>query len=941
MKENKSLNSYEELSRERKQLQKENKLQKAIATAGWQMLKASYLSDEERLNPRLRYETIAKTLASHIEGKLPYLDGVSSWETSFFNLLWESDVSPSSPMLTNTGNDRGLPVSCSGCYIEDSVDGFYTSLHENALLSKYGFGTSGYFGDVRPRGAIFGENGKATGSIPVFDTFVDMAKKISQGSQRRGAFAGYFDLMSPDFDELINYIRPDDDDKNIGFCVYKEDLEKWKNGDLEVNRRIAECEALANDIGKGYLFKSSLANELLPKYYKDAGLVSYASNLCVTGNQRVPSNKGLITAYELFELGTDLKLFDNEKVVKSSPMKLIEKNANVYKITLENGMTHNVTGYHKVKTNCGDKAITDLNIGDKVAIQTKKGIFGKTSMPKEAFLLGLYQGDGTQHKESIMIDLWENDFDLIDTVEEYVNYVCNKYKTQTREHSSRIYNSPKFGECKVSTGFVKKKRLVSRGLKKCLNFEKGYVPQWIWESNEKTQWSYIKGLFYADGTVNISKSKGLPLQLSLANIDKDFLLELQLILANLGMQTSIRLLRNEGLHLMPNGKGGESLYNSKKCYRLIIGNKNDALIFEKNTGFLSRKKISLEKRKYRDNSKKYYKVKSIKYIGKEDVYCVNVDSKEHHWVCNGIITHNCTEINLGINKDLIFTCVLLSINLANWDKIKGTNKIQIATIMLDCLASEFIKKAKEIKGLEKAVKFTEISRALGLGVCGFHSYLQKNMISFDSIDATYKNGEIFREIERETIIASEYMAKYLGECELTKGHGRRNASLRAIAPTKSTALIMGGVSEGINPFPQNMYTQKTSGGEVFRMNPELLSLMKRKKIDTDENFELIKLAGGSIQELPFFTEDEKRVFRTAFEIDQRVILRLAEQRQQYLDQLQSVNLFFAGTENEDYIHEIHQRFLMSDKLVSRYYVNGIREKGVHYQQDKQECIACQ
>lgn len=580
MKENKSLNSYEELSRERKQLQKENKLQKAIATAGWQMLKASYLSDEERLNPRLRYETIAKTLASHIEGKLPYLDGVSSWETSFFNLLWESDVSPSSPMLTNTGNDRGLPVSCSGCYIEDSVDGFYTSLHENALLSKYGFGTSGYFGDVRPRGAIFGENGKATGSIPVFDTFVDMAKKISQGSQRRGAFAGYFDLMSPDFDELINYIRSDDDDKNIGFCVYKEDLEKWKNGDLEVNRRIAECEALANDIGKGYLFKSSLANELLPKYYKDAGLVSYASNLC-------------------------------------------------------------------------------------------------------------------------------------------------------------------------------------------------------------------------------------------------------------------------------------------------------------------------------------------------------------------------TEINLGINKDLIFTCVLLSINLANWDKIKGTNKIQIATIMLDCLASEFIKKAKEIKGLEKAVKFTEISRALGLGVCGFHSYLQKNMISFDSIDATYKNGEIFREIERETIIASEYMAKFLGECELTKGHGRRNASLRAIAPTKSTALIMGGVSEGINPFPQNMYTQKTSGGEVFRMNPELLSLMKRKKIDTDENFELIKLAGGSIQELPFFTEDEKRVFRTAFEIDQRVILRLAEQRQQYLDQLQSVNLFFAGTENEDYIHEIHQRFLMSDKLVSRYYVNGIREKGVHYQQDKQECIACQ
>lgn len=575
-------------SKERKRLQKENLLPKHFITAGLQVLiNKGYLSGEEIKNPSIRYKTIAETLAKHVEGKLPLLDNENneqSWFDAFYNLLWDGIVSPSSPMFSNTGTNKGLPVSCSGGYVGDSIENFYDSLKENALLTKHGFGTSGYFGNIRGRGEKFGVNGECSGVVPVIDNFFDMSNKISQGGTRKGAYAAYVDLMCPDFDELILYMRKQDDGKNIGFCIYDEDIEKFEKNDKEVCRRINQVVSLGYDIGKGYFHKTSLANRLLPDFYKKAGLKVFASNLC-------------------------------------------------------------------------------------------------------------------------------------------------------------------------------------------------------------------------------------------------------------------------------------------------------------------------------------------------------------------------TEINLPANSDLTFTCVLLSINASKWDIIKSSkNMIKKATIMLDCVVSEFLEKAKDMAGLEKAVKFTEMSRAIGVGVCGFHSYLISKKIPFESLEASYFNVELFKTLEQETLEASRYMAKHLGECELTKGSGQRNASLRAVAPTKTTALLMGGISEGINPYPAVIYEQNTPAGTVFRIIPELIQLMKEKNIYNNENIQKIIENGGSVQGLDnLFTKEEQKVFKGGFEINQRVVIRMAEQRQKHLDQLQSLNLFCAGSGKKhlEEVNYLHNMILKSKYLVTRYYIHGLRDKGNHYQQLQEGCSSCQ
>jgi ribonucleoside-diphosphate reductase alpha chain len=241
-----------------------------------------------------------------------------------------------------------------------------------------------------------------------------------------------------------------------------------------------------------------------------------------------------------------LKLFDNSKIVDSSPMKLVEENADVYKITLDNGLSHTITDYHQVLVRTSgtfDKKITtenikcsDLKINDMVAFQTKKGMFGDTDMPDEAFLLGLYQADGTQNKDTIHLCLWEQDFDLLDEVQEKFDFVYKKYNCDSLMDFSRMKkktSSPKFNESNVGSSPVRKKTLQSPALKRALNFEKGYVPQWIWTANENTQWQYIRGLFYADGTVNVTNGKGNPFYLSITNTNKNFLEELQILLLNL------------------------------------------------------------------------------------------------------------------------------------------------------------------------------------------------------------------------------------------------------------------------------------------------------------------------------------------------------------------------------------------------------------------------
>jgi ribonucleoside-diphosphate reductase alpha chain len=305
----------------------------------------------------------------------------------------------------------------------------------------------------------------------------------------------------------------------------------------------------------------------------------------------------------------------------------------------------------------------------------------------------------------------------------------------------------------------------------------------------------------------------------------------------------------------------------------------------------------------------------------------------------GLVIHNsqlCSEIMLANDAEHTYTCVLSSMNVVHWEDIKNSDDVYWATIFLDCIASEFIERATNIKWLEKAVRATVKGRALGLGQCGFHTLLMNKMISFESFEAHMLNMDIAAHIDSESKRATIDLALELGEPEWCKGYGVRNTHRIAIAPTKSTALLMGGVSEGINPDPAMTYTQMTAAGNVDRVNPALLSLLKQKGIYNAEKIKEVADKQGSVQHVAWLSEDEKKVFKTAFEINQESVLRLASTRAKYIDQWQSLNLFFAADEDPAWISKIHQQAFCDPNILALYYI--YTQAGV---QASKECEACQ
>lgn len=560
-------NSYRVLSEERKKLQEDGLMPAHWSTGSWQLFKNKYLYQAS--NPKEQYQRIAATLAAHTPDP-------SEWKEKFFDIMWKGWLSPSTPILANTGTNRGLPVSCAGSYIPDSIDGIYKAKHETAMLTKMGFGTAGYLGDVRARGESISVGGTSTGVMQVIEGFQRDMEYVAQGTARRGSWAGYLPIDHGDFNEVCTYLEQHPDGNNIGWNISDEFIEKLKAGDEDAVKRYGKALKTKMVTGKGYFFFPQKAARKRPQWYVDQNL--------------------------------DVK-----------------------------------------------------------------------------------------------------------------------------------------------------------------------APQ----------------------------------------------------------------------------------------------------------------------------------------------------------LCNEIMLHS--------SKDFTYTCVLASMNVELFDEWYGTDAVQTAIVFLDAVCQEFIERAKNIPGLEKAVAFTKNSRALGLGQCGLHSYMQKNMIAFESFDAHMVNNKIAKHIQDEAIKASEWLASIWGEPKWMKGYGRANTHLIAIAPTKSTALIMGGVSEGINPDTAMVYTQKSAGGEVDRVNPYLLKLMKEKGVFTKAHVEDVRDKMGSVQHVDWLTEEEKLVFRTAFEINQHTIIRLAAARGKFMDQWQSLNLFFAAGEDEAYINEVHKEAFLNPDILGLYYVYSMA--GIQASRD--ECLACQ
>lgn len=563
-----SIAEFEKLSKERKYQVSIGECPEWYITQGHMMFTRKYSYNNETV--RSAFRRVSRHLSQYLPISMP------ESESKFFELMWKGFLAPSTPVLCNTGTNRGHSVSCSGGYVGDNIADFYENYKETAILSQKGYGTSSYLNDIRPYGAPISSGGKASGIMPVFDSFLDVVRKVSQGNNRRGQWAGYINVDHDDFSNIAAYVLKHSSDSNIGWVFTDKFIDKLKANDSEAISRWNEVLYIRSRTGKGYIWKIDTANRLAPSTIKSSGITIKASNLC-------------------------------------------------------------------------------------------------------------------------------------------------------------------------------------------------------------------------------------------------------------------------------------------------------------------------------------------------------------------------TEIALPQDEEYTFSCVLSSLNLSKWDEF-NEDTIFWSTIFLDCVVSDTIVQTENTPGLEKISKFTKDFRAIGLGALGWHSYLQKNMIPIESLEAQFLNTKMFSEINEKSLEASKFLAHTLGEPKFCKGHGVRNATRIAIAPNTSSALLCGGVSQGIEPIFANTFNQPLSCGEVTRMNPDLVKLLRNKGIFSIQLMRDINVNhNGSIQYLSELNELEKLVFKTAFEINQSVLVRHASQRQKYIDQAQSLNLFF--TEDEEYIARVTKEALLDPYIKSLYYQRSLRGiKGSNG--EIKECVAC-
>ena len=305
----------------------------------------------------------------------------------------------------------------------------------------------------------------------------------------------------------------------------------------------------------------------------------------------------------------------------------------------------------------------------------------------------------------------------------------------------------------------------------------------------------------------------------------------------------------------------------------------------------------------------------------------------------------CNEVNLPANDEYSFTCVIINANLTLWDSFPK-HLFHVLHIMQDCNVSNYIDILNKKTGinaifLSKVKKFTEDFRAVGTGVCGWHSLLMQKRLVYGGMESMLLNEQIFSRMQTDLNEANVWLAEVLGVPEGNKQAGimLRNATTMMMPPTKSSAeLSRNSPTESINPETALIKVKESVGGDLLRINTEFLKLMKEKGMYNDSEVERIMTNKGSVQDCDWLTQHEKDVFRIAFEIPMSAHLDLCSQRQRFIDQQQSINLYFSGSDSEEYIAQIHKQALLDDNINGLYYCYSSRN-GRYERSD--ECMVCQ
>lgn len=920
-------------------LKDQNEAPEWLEESGFKTLSNGYLLPNE--TPRQMWKRVSDSSAKYLNK--PELS------EKFFDLFWKGWLCGATPVLSNSGTNRALPISCFSLSPDDTTSNILQKGHELAMLTKNGGGVGIYMGDIRPSGSRISTGGTSEGTIPFIKIYDSIAAGISQGSTRRGAAAVYLPATHGDAEAFLRIRRPEGDPNrqclNIhhALSVSNEFMEGAISGSNSKYRHILlETYKTRLETGEPYFFFHDNVQHNRPQCYKDNNLTISTSNICLAGDTLVATKQGPQKIKDL--VGKEVEIFDGENWVLNNSFKKTGINQKLLRIHLSDGSFVDSTLEHrwfvvppKYRVSEKQAVLTktkDLKIGSKISFHFEES-HGNVKL-KGAYAKGFLIAEGTSIQKTHKIgDIYHpalyiyepkmKCFDRFKKSVEEIEIQLEDYRADT-ENEVFAKKDSKNNRYKI-TGIHSRQDL----LPFCREFKKGLNDIWI-EWCKQSKINFIAGLFDGDGCY-MKKGGGY----QIASISRDLLLDVQGILKSLGLKATVSKMKDKSV-VNFNDDYGE--YNTKEAWRLSIGpffayKLSEMVKFERISSYSHKKPNRF--------CADFSRIVKIEEVPSADVYCTTIPTTSKFALANGLITGNCNEIFLYTDPDHTFVCCLSSMNLAKWEEWKNTDAVYYATWFLEGVLTEFIDKAKHISGFECAIRFSEKSRALGLGVLGWHSLLQSEMTSIDSFRAKLLNKAIFIHMKENALKASQDMAKEYGEPEWCKGYGVRNSHLLAVAPTASNSTISGNVSPGIEPINSNAFTKRSAKGTFLEYNPFLKKLLQEKGKDLPEVWKVIIADGGSVRKLDFLSNEEKDVFKTAFEIDQNVLVDLASDRQKYICQGQSLNLFFSADVDPQYFHEVHVN-AWKKKLNGLYYVRSssvLKSELASKGDDNAECKACE
>lgn len=893
----------------------------------------------------------------------------------------KQEYQPATPTFMNTGKSRGGEmVSCFLLSCDDSLNSINYNINTMGQLSKIGGGVSCNLSRLRGRGeAIKGVEGASSGVVPVMKLMEDTFSYVNQLGQRPGAGVAYLNIFHWDIEEFLETKKISCDEKSrlqtlsIGvvipskfvelakenkpfyvfapYTVYKQYGEHLDDLDIDkvyddlvanpyVKKRQLDPRQLLTNIartqfesGYPYIMYRSNANKV--HALKELGDIKI-SNLCVTGDTRLHTTEGMITARELYERGNDLKvIIDNRtinysknecgtSVVDAIPMQLTAKQANVYEVATQQGYTIKATEWHKFYREVDGKiekvALHELNIGDKLLVQSDKGCYGSFDDKELAYITGLINGDGTITDKTAKIYLYAEKGSIKEDVEKICARLIKKYAKRKYQHNTSF--EPKFAYDSKNDKWTLGSTVLFDILKEfgVTKENKTRVPEFVFQGNQEVVGAFLSGLYQMDGTVN-SSIKYKAMSYELISIDEQGIKEIQMLLINQGVYSTIYPI-SKRVSLLPDGKGGKKEYEVKPCYKICIQDRKSRDRFNEIVTLKEKDERKIEefnkclKPVSRKPKHDYTTViTNIAFCGVEDVYDTT-QPDYHSLVFNGIVTGNCSEImqlqetsiinDYGVEDEIKrdISCNLGSLNIVNVMENKSIeHSVEVAMRALTTVSD--MSNIANAPGVRKA---NEELHAVGLGAMNLHGYLAKNKIAYESkyakdfvrtffmmvnyysilasCEIAIDKKETFKGFEQSEYANGNYFTKYLetdyspktkkvqklfeGICIptqkdweelalLVKNHGMYNAYRLAIAPTQSIGYVQN-ATPSIAPIT-NIIETRTYGDST------------------------------TYYPMPFLGKDNFFFYQSAYEMDMMKVIDLYAEAQEHVDQGISLVLF--------------------------------------------------